>query len=38
MTLRELGFGAADFAALELPDLYLRFCIAHQRARKAANG
>lgn len=31
MTMRELGFGAADFAALSLSDLYLRFCIAYKR-------
>lgn len=31
MTMRELGFGAVDFAALSLCELYLRFCIAYKR-------
>jgi len=32
MTLRELGFTASDFDTMTLPELYLRFCIAHRRA------
>jgi len=34
MTLRSLGFSAQDFASLSLPELYLRLCIASQRATK----
>jgi len=34
MTLRELGFAAADFSALSLPELYLRFCLAYTRATR----
>jgi hypothetical protein len=34
MTLRELGFAAADFSALSLPELYLRFCLAYTRVTK----
>lgn len=33
MTLREIGFGAGDFDKLSLPELYLRFCIAHKRQK-----
>jgi len=35
MTLRSLGFTAADFSSLTLPELYLRLCIATQRARES---
>jgi hypothetical protein len=34
MTLRSLGFTHADFATLSLPELYLRFCIAHSRQKQ----
>ena len=33
MTLRQIGFSAADFETMTLPDLYLRFCIAYSRSQ-----
>lgn len=36
MSLREIGFGAGDFEKLTLPELYLRFCIAHRRQKELA--